>query len=217
MDASTAAGSRASDRWMALMGPLFLVLLVVVLALAGDTPADDASGQKVIDALGDHGDATLWGAFLSAPLVAALLIFVGWLRLSFGREVGAPRKVLQYGAVIYAVGLLLNAVVALAEQGAAHDKRGDVAETLNRLAGTLWLPVVVGAGVLLIGGGLSMLRTASMPSWLGWIGLVVGVVSLLGPGGFLGFFVAPLWVAGTGLLLYFRPAGGAVDPPTAIV
>jgi hypothetical protein len=202
---------------MALMGPLFLVLLVVVLALAGETPAEDATGQKVIDKLGDHGDAVLWGAFLSAPLVAALLVFVSWLRLSFGREVGAPRKLLQYGAVVYAVALLLNAVVALAEQGAAHDKRGDVAETLNRLASTLWLPVVVGAGVLLIGGGLSMLRTATMPSWLGWIGLVVGVISLLGPGGFLGFFVAPLWVATTGLLLYFRPAGGAVDPPTAIV
>jgi hypothetical protein len=51
-----------------------------------------------------------------------------------------------------------------------------------------------------------MLRTATMPSWLGWIGLVVGVISLLGPGGFLGFFTAPLWIAATGLLLYFRPA-----------
>jgi hypothetical protein len=214
MDASTAAGTRASDRWMALMGPLFLVLLVVVLALAGDTPAEDATGQKVIDALGDHGDATLWGAFLTAPLVAALLIFVSRLRLSFGREVGAPRKLMQYGAVIYAVALLLNAVVALAEQGAAHDKRGDVAETLNRLASTLWLPVVVGAGILLIGAGLSVLRGGVLPSWLGWIGLVVGVISLLGPGGFLGFFVTPLWVATAGLWLYLRPSD---DPPAAVV
>jgi hypothetical protein len=196
---------------MALMGPLFLVLLVVVLALAGETPADDATGQKVIDELGDNGDAVLWAAFTTGLLVASLLIFVSWLRLSFGREVGAPRKLMQYGAVIYAVALLLNAVVALAEQGAAHDKRGDVAETLNRLGSTLWLPVVVGAGVLLIGGGLSMLRTATMPSWLGWIGLVVGVISLLGPGGFLGFFIAPLWVAVTGVVLYLRPAPAMPD------
>jgi hypothetical protein len=196
---------------MALMGPLYLVLLVVVLALAGDTPSEESTGQSVIDKLGDNGDEILWAAFTTGPMVAALLIFVSWLRTRFDREVGAPRKLMQYGAVIYAVALLLNAVVSLAEAGAAEDKRAEAAETLNRFAGTLWLPVVIGAGVLLIGAGLSVLRSGVLPRWLGWVGLVVGVLSLLGPGGFLGFWVAPLWIAVAGGLLYFRPAAAAAD------
>jgi hypothetical protein len=206
-----------SDRWMALMGPLFLVLLVVILALGGETPDEDSSGAKVIDTLGDKGDAVLWAVFTTGPAVAALLIFASWLRMQFGREVGAPRKLMQYGAVTYAVALLLNAVVSLAEAGAAEDKRAEAAETLNRLNSTLWLPLVVGAGVLLIGAGLCVLRSGVLPSWLGWIALAVGVISLLGPGGFLGFFVAPLWIAAAGLLLYFRPGAAAVDPPSAVV
>jgi hypothetical protein len=200
-----------SDRWMALMGPLFLILFAVIIALGGETPAEDSSGAQVIDKLGDKGDAVLWAAFITGPTVAALLIFVSWLRMSFGREVGAPRKLMQYGAVTYAVALLLNAVVSLAEAGAAEDKRAEVAETLNRLNSTLWLPLVIGAGVLLIGAGLSVLRSGALPSWLGWVALAVGVISLLGPGGFLGFFVTPIWIAVAGAMLYLRPSAAVPD------
>jgi hypothetical protein len=54
------------------------------------------------------------------------------------------------------------------------------------------------------------------PRWLGWAALVLGIVSLAGPGGFVGFFGAPLWILIAGITLAMRDRSPAVPPaPTA--
>ncbi|MDX6199492.1 MAG: hypothetical protein QOJ79_2643 [Actinomycetota bacterium] len=202
-----------SDRWLALLGPLFLVLMVVVMALSGSTPGENWSGQRIITHYHGKVGVNLAAAFLVGPAVVALLLFVSAFRLQLSREVGAPRKLVQYGAVVYGVALLMTAVVSLAEVSAADDKQAGAAQAMNYLNNAGWIPIVIGAGALLIGAGWSVLRSGILPSWLGWISLVVGVISLLGPGGFVGFFVAPIWVAVAGVMLYMRPEAA---PPTVI-
>ena len=200
--------SPRSDRWMALMGPLFLVLMIIALVLGGSSPAEDSSTAKILAHYDGEAGKILAGAFIVGPAIAALLVFIGWFRLSFGREVGMPRKLLQYGAVIYSAALLVTASVELAEASAADDKHGEAAQAMNYLSNAIWIPIVIGAGVLLIGAGMAVLRSGVLPSWMGWIAVVVGVLSLLGPGGFAGYFVAPIWVGAAGLMLYLRgPAG----------
>jgi hypothetical protein len=199
-----------SDRWIALLGPVFLVLMVLVLVLGGNTPAENSSGQKLIAHYDGKAGANLAAAFLVGPAVVALLLFVGWFRLLLGRDIGAPRKLLQYGAVVYGVALLMIAAVNLAEVGAADDKQAGAAQAMNYLNNAMWIPIVIGAGALLIGAGWAVLRSGILPGWLGWIALVVGIISLLGPGGFAGFFLGPLWVAAAGLMLYLRAPSG--DP-----
>jgi hypothetical protein len=98
----------------------------------------------------------------------------------------------------------MSASVTLATMIAADEGFEPVAQTLNVLNAAMWIPLVIGLGTMLFGGGLAVLRTGILPRWLGWAGVVVGVLSLLGPGGFVGYAVAPLWVGLAGILLYMR-------------
>ncbi len=204
MDTTSETQPLDRDRWMAWGGPGFLLLFIVALALAGGNIAEDATGKHVIASIAEHKDASFAGVFLTAPVVALLLLFVARLRTLTGPAAGAGRHLLQYGAVLYAAAIAAGGVVELGLVAATDHKQEGVAETLNVLNNDGWIPLTIGIAVLLLGAGISVLRTAVLPRWMGWVALVVGIISLLGPGGFVGFFVGPLWIAAAGIMLAVR-------------
>jgi hypothetical protein len=193
-----------SDRWMALAGPLFLLLVVVAVVLEGSAPSESASAKEVVDHYVDAKDKIFYSVFLAVPAAALLLIVTSRLRAAFGQAAGAAATLFQSGAVLYAAALTTGAAVMLGALGASDNGYAEVAQTFNVFNEDLWIPMVAGIAALLLGGGLAVLRTGVLPRWLGWVGVVVGVVSLVGPGGFLGFFVTPFWIAIAGVLLYTR-------------
>lgn len=172
---------------MLLAGPLFTALMIATLALEGTAPSEKASAATVIQHYTDHEAATVAVSFLLGPAAAVLLVFVSRLRAAIDDRARAARSLLVAGGTIVAGGLVLCATV---------------------FNSSLWLPIVIGLAAMLFGAGLAVLRTGILPAWLGWVAVVVGVVSLLGPGGFLGFFVAPVWVGVAGVLLYLRKPVG---------
>lgn len=208
-----------SWRWLPLAGPLYAVLaIVLIFFVAGDSPGDKASGQTVMDFYNSHQTSTVIVAF-SGPLLAALLIlFFADLR-SVARErrisPGAGPTVMIGGAVVWASGLLLGSSMELALFAASDHDQGQVAQTLNVLSDSMWLPYIAGHAITLIGAGLTVLSSDLLPRWLGWTAAVVGTISLLGPGGFLGFFVAPLWMLVAGVLLA-RPEAAPIRHPQRV-
>jgi hypothetical protein len=199
------------DRWMAWGGPAFLLLFIATGLLLGGEIKDDLAGTKVIDEVLDQKDGAIVAAFLAAPSAAFLLFFAARLRSLLGDSAGAARHLLQYGAVLFASAIVFGAVIMLGMISAADNKQAETAQALNVLNSVSWIPMVAGIAVFLIGAGLSVLRTGVLPTWMGWIALVVGVVSMIGPGGFAGYFVAPLWVGVAGIMLAIRKdAPGAV-------
>jgi hypothetical protein len=100
--------------------------------------------------------------------------------------------------------MLVGSLLDLALLSASDNNQSDVAQGANVLASADWIPFIGGIAIFLIGAGLTVLASRVMPAWLGWIALVVGVVSLAGPGGFIGFFVAPLWILVAGIMLAVR-------------
>lgn len=194
---------RDDDRWMALAGPVFLLLLLVAVLLTGGTPGEGASGKDVIQHYSDSKGRNAASVFIFGPAAAALLVFAARLAGEL-KGTGAARRLMQYGAVLYAAALTLGAVFLLTAVTAADHKQAAVAETANALNNNGWIPIVIGIAAMLVGAGLGVLRSGVLPRWLGWVGVIVGVLSLLGPGGFLGFLVAPFWIAIAGVLLYQR-------------
>jgi len=192
------------DRWMYLAGPLFTLLMILIVLLQMGSPSEKDSVDEVVSHFVDKEAKTFVSAFLSGPAVAALLVFVSRLRARIDDRARAARSMAVAGGVVYAVGILVSASVLAATVGAANNDIGDVARTLNALFAWLWIPAVIGIGVMLLGAGLAVLRTGILPRWLGWVAAVVGVVSFLGPGGFAGFLIGPLWVGLAGILLYTR-------------
>jgi hypothetical protein len=201
-----------SNRILALAGPLFGILFAIGAALEGSAPGEKASGAQVVTFFHDHRGKTLVGVFASPLLVALLLVFFAHLR-SVARAVGtgsAGPTVAVAGAAVLSAGALVGSMINLALVSAADNHKTSVAETLGVLYNVDWLPFIGGIAVTLIGAGMTVVRAPVVPRWLGWIALAVGIVSLAGPGGFLGFFVLPLWMLVAGLFLFVRePAGVA--------
>jgi hypothetical protein len=80
------------------------------------------------------------------------------------------------------------------------------AQALNILALKLFLPVS-GAGLVFgIASGLAILRGASLPAWLGWAAIAIGIVTAT-PAGLLGLAAFILWTAIVSVLVWRRSAG----------
>lgn len=213
------------SRWLVWTGPAFAVLFyVVAFALQGETPGEKASGTEIVDYYNSHTGRTLSAVFLS-PLAATLLVlFFSYLRTEVRERKlrsGPGPTVMISGAVLWASALLWGSVLELTLATSADNAQPAVAQTISVLSNMAWLPFIAGIAVTMIGAGMTVLTSRILPSWLGWVALVAGVISLIGPGGFVGWFVSPAWVLVAGLMLALRstpatppvtPSGDSVPP-----
>jgi hypothetical protein len=206
-----------SSRWLALTGPLFTVIFAVaIFALEQSTPGEKASAAKVMDYYNSHQGRITLSALLAPAAAALLVMFASYLR-SLARlagNAGVGPTVLMGGAILWASGLLLGSVFELTLVGSADHNQPQIAQTANVLSNDGWIPFVAGIAITLIGAGMTVLGAGILPRWLGWVALVVGVVSVLGPGGFAGFFIAPLWLLVAGIMLWMSSATTTTTPPT---
>ncbi len=126
-------------------------------------------------------------------------------------------NVVTAGGAVYAVGLMLMAALMVALVDAANKHLAGPAQTLNVLSNDLWVPVVVGISLLGLGTGVSALRSATLPTWLGWASVVLGVLALAGPVGAIAFLLAPVWALVTGIVIMrsSRKTTAQADPALA--
>jgi hypothetical protein len=206
---------KSSSRWLMWAGPLFTVLFAVgVFGLAGDEPGEQASPAKIMNFFNSHQGRGMASVFATPLLVTLLLLFVTGLRARARRqgdsEVGTT--VMLAGAILWSGGALLGSMFDLALLSSSHHHQPAVAQAATVLAAADWIPFIAGIAIFMIGAGLAVVGSRIVPVWLGWLALALGVVSLAGPGGFIGFFAGPLWILVVGIILAVR---GADAPVTA--
>ena len=196
-----------SRNWAWTGVAFFILFAVSVFVLNGSTPGEKASAQKVMDYYNSHNGRSMTDALLSPLLVALGVLYFTYLRGRF-RDAGATSDVgpttMLVGAAIWAIGGLFGSVTELMVTSASYHHQAQIAQTANVLSNDSWIPFIAGGAVRLIGAGVSVLQSTLMPTWMGYVALVAGVASLAGPGGFLGFFVAPLFVLASAILLLTR-------------
>jgi hypothetical protein len=78
----------------------------------------------------------------------------------------------------------------------------EVADALWVANGGAFLAAEVFAGILALATAVVVLRTAILPKWYGWLGLLYGIWILIVPIGFFGFFGFPIWVLVTTALVW---------------
>ncbi len=215
--AVSSVGAQRSDRsrlvrWSPLGGLLWVIGIVVLVS----TPASGGSGDTAAEVVRQAEENEWYGLHGMFGLLSILLL--GWfvvglalrLRDAGARDEGVAALV---GGVIFIVlfyvwewiGFTWLAVIP--EQD-AEDEKLSLATTYLAVDPTLWWLLAgagVGAGVMAIAASLGALRTRSAPAWAGWIGVVLGIISLATVA-YVGAIAWFLWIllASVGMLVRSR-------------
>jgi hypothetical protein len=194
-------------RWLALCGVGAGVLFAVGTVLGGPSPQDDASAAKVVSYFHDHLTVTRISSLILAIGGVLVVLFAARLRelLQSGEAGGDVLSVAAFGgAVILAGGALLDAVVGFALARAGEHRFAAPAQTLNVLFNNDFFVVTGGIAVLLLATGISTVRRPLLPRWLGWAAIVIAILSLAGPIGFLGAVLAIVWLLVVSAVIFRR-------------
>ena len=199
---------------LGVLGGVYAVLFVIASILLGE-PGSGTAGPAVVKYYHDHQTTETAGVFAVAFAVVALTFFLASLRrtLSATDEGRYLANVITAGGAVYAAGLMVMTALTVALIDAAKNNMPGTAQTLNVLSSDMWLPVVVGLALLGLGTGVSALRSATLPTWLGWVSVAFGLLALAGPAGGIAFLVAPAWALVIGIVIMrsSRPAPAPAD------
>lgn len=191
-----------SERLAPLAGVLFTVIFAVGFLTSGETPDTKATGQEVISHYDDSGTILL--SVLALVICAVVFMFFAGVLRSRLQATGPDwlASVAFGGAVVYTVSLGLFAMGQIALIDAADLGQPEVAQALNIIDNDNFFPSVIGLAVVLLATGWHALSSRSLPTWLGWATVVLGVLALAGPAGFIAFLLFPIWVLILAIVFY---------------
>ena len=190
-----------------LTGVLFVALLIISFAIAGEPPDADEPVQDIVDHYVDNKDA-IWASTLVGILAAlSLVLFGAYLRKVFSAAEppghGMLSPLVLAGTVIMAVGAGLDMTISVSLAEAADDIDPAAVQALQALWDNDFVPVGIGVELLLLGAGLSIVRYGALPKWLGWVALVLALVGVT-PVGFIAFPLGGIWLIVVSILLAVR-------------
>jgi hypothetical protein len=202
------------DRLAPLTGIVFVLLVVIAVIIQGDTPDTHATAQEVQSFYSKHHDKMEGSAGLIAVSIPFLVFFVSTLFRALRAAGGGGRLAAAAfgGGILLAAGIAVGSTIqiAAAEAGKKAATLG-VTQTLHVLNDNSYIPIGAGMGVLVLASGLAAVRYGALPRWLGWAGIVLGVLSFT-PVGFFAFLASALWLVVTAVILYLQGAPASAGP-----
>jgi hypothetical protein len=194
------------DRTVSLSGIGFAVLGLAAFGTSKAGPGPSSAGGPVIEFYVAHRHAALTSDYLWAVAFVCFLVFAASLRghlLATARDDVAPTASLLAAAVTTAGATVyfgLDAALATSPGSLAPP----AAQALNVLALNMFLPFAVGALTFGLATGVAIMRSRTLPRWLGWSAVLVGL-SFASPLGIFAVVLLLLWSAATGWCAYRRP------------
>jgi hypothetical protein len=207
-----------------LTGVAFVVVLIIGFLVGGEPPDVKNPPQEIVDHYVDNKDSVQFGVLFELIAAGLLLFFVGYLRKVLRAapgEGGMLPAVALAGATVMAVGAAFDAAISFSLAEAADDIEPTSVQALQALWDNDWPPIALGAAVLLLSSGLSIALYGSLPRWLGWVAVLLGVVGFT-PIGFVAFLGGGLWILVVSVMLTvraraltqpFRPGGPGTAAP----
>ena len=175
---------RGWERLAAGLGIVFVALQLGVGAALGSAPALDAPVAEIQSYLVDDAGNVLLAATMGTLSAFFFILFLGSLRTFLRTAEGAPGSLsmVAFGAGLVTITLATTAglptvalawddTAALADPGLVH-----AAWNLNTLA---LVPIGSSAGAFCLAAAAIILRTRVTPAWVGWIGVLAALVSVI--------------------------------------
>lgn len=192
-----------SSRLAPLSGIVFVICTVLgFIVIGGNTPNIGDSSQSI---------NTYWTDHHGKELAAALVVFIGTLFLAIFvaslytklREADSslwPMLALIGGGVAVAGFLFAVSIhVALADAGDKGIDPGALV-SLNAIDNDNFFAFAPPIGIMMLGAAGASLKAGALPKWLGWTGLVLGIISFT-PAGFIGFGLSAFWIIAASIVM----------------
>jgi hypothetical protein len=197
-----------------LTGVAFIVLAIVGFAVGGEPPNADDPVQEIVDFYKDDRDSIFVGVYLLGLATVLFIFFANYLRAVFHGTRAATT--ILVGAAIFVVGGAIDGTLLIAmTEGVDNDLPPETIQTLQAYWDNDFLPFAIGITVFVTSVGISILRTAVLPRWLGWVALVIALVSIAGPIGFFAFPLTGLLILVLSVMLTLRERRASAPPPAA--
>jgi hypothetical protein len=222
---STTESSRSSAgiaRWGALAGAAYVVLFVVgVILIYGNSPDSGSAPAKIIAFYSDGSHRTRmnigWlvaglGVFCFIWFLSALRQRVSHLEAGDGFLTG----LVTIGGTVYAALSLAALAVevgirTMSDDTYHHTVYPGLVHAADDAAWVLHASGGAGLSAMIVAASLAALRAAAVPRWAGWLGVVVGVLSL-GLIIFFPWFVAAIWVLVVSIGMFVRASRFEEEP-----
>jgi hypothetical protein len=212
--AATAGSGRGFVRWAALGGAVYVVLFVIgTFFLFSGAPEGDDAPAKFAQWFSDsgHRDRIHIGWVLMGLSIFFLLWFVGALRrvVSAFDADGLLATIVMVGGTVYAacalVAVSLNdAVRTMSDDTYQHRVFPELIHAADDAGWVIHASGAAGLAAMIIAASLAFMSRGIWPKWAGWLGVVVGALSLLSVA-FFPQFLFLLWILIVSLLLFLRP------------
>jgi hypothetical protein len=210
---SIPASTRPSDsptmwRWIGGLGIVYAICYAIgFFVLTNKEPSLKASPSRVVSYFSTHNTSGTVGVFAVVFACIAFAFFAGAVRNVIDASDGAGRRlsaIATTGTAVYVSGLLLMVAIRVTLLDAAHNHQPAIASVLSYLDHDNFFPMVAGLAIFLLATGISIVRTATLPAWLGWSAVAVGILAATGPLGAIASVVAPLWALCAAVVLVTR-------------
>ncbi len=202
--------SQESGRWSKiapLFGLLFVAFVVGSVFAAPNTPATNASPASILHYYRTHKNQVGISALLIPPAVVFGLIWFSYLRSWLQRrDVDQRWGIITFaGGVLFAVtgGVVGGVLIALND--APDHLTASSAQTLNFLQSDI--PSMLASmafGVMAIAAGVAIVKSALLPTWLGWVSLVLGILGVVPIGDFFALPAIGVWTLILVGVIWFR-------------
>jgi hypothetical protein len=214
---STVAAARPHTdlaRWGALGGVLYVVLFIVgSILLYSGAPDSDSPPAKIVAYYSDsgHRDKIGVGWIVAGLGVFFFLWFLSALRRAVRRwegEDGYLTALATIGGAVYAAlafaALAVNmGIRTMSDDTYHHTVYPELIHAADDAGYILHATGGAGASAMIIAASLAAMRAAAVRSWIGWLGIVAGVLALASILFFTQAAIA-IWIVVASLLLFAR-------------
>jgi len=220
---------RKWERWGALGGILFAILVSVAALLPGTPPKPNDSVGKVAKWVADNGDQIRVAGYAGALAIVPFFWWLGSLwRMLRRAEGGSPRLTVAValGAVYTAAAAALSGIILALLPIMGAKTLGANLRTFYLLGNNIGFSALFGVAVITGGASIVFLRSRVMPALVGWLGVLVAIAALVGAAGsvstkdlfvtvgFIAYMGATLWVLIVSILMFMRAPAVADEPAT---
>lgn len=201
------ASAAPARRTLVTLAVAIVVAVVGLMAATGHEIAYDDKTADIEAAFEMSETASQIASYAGMAAVALLLFFGAAVRNALkvaGRSWFADATFFGFGALGLTFASWTVSDAALWRAVEYGDE--STIRTLATISDASFLPLMASMIALYVGSGLAGLTTGALPKWLSVASVIVGVIVPLGPLGFIGFLLLPVWMISVAICVRLEPS-----------